>query len=171
MAQRILQEIDAETGEIVKEAILSGDEDFFIKRGMDNLYKSGYYYNTFYIKSFPMKPYFRFFDKHKELFFVARVLAEYLMPDCGILRRINEPYKWRHLMQDLDVKKTTVYRWREKLLKYGIVGEIKIFGQKHIIMNPNLFGVGTRSIPEVGKYFMKEGTQIRGKKRKFGNIR
>lgn len=164
MRQRILQEIDGETGEIVKEHILTGDEDVFIQRGVDNLYKSGYYYKTWYVKTFSIKQYVKFFNKHKELYFIARVMAEYLMPDSGVLRRLKEPYKWRHLMQDLDVDKTTVYRWREKLIQYGIVGEIVIFGKKHIIMNPNLFGLGVRAIPEVGKYFMKEGKSIRGKK-------
>ena len=171
MKDRLLQEIDVETGEVINSAVLSHDEHFFIQRGVDKIYASGYYYDKWCIKSFSIKRYAKFFNKHRELFFVLRVLSEWLCPDSGILRRINEPYKWRHLQEDLDVDRTTVYRWRAKLIAYGLVGEIVIFGKKHIIINPSIFGLGIRCIKPVADYFEKKGGRVRANKRTINAIR
>ena len=159
---RLLQVIDSETGEIVREELLHWDEDFFIKRGVDNIYASGYYTDKYYVRSFAIKKYMPFFRKHPELFYYTRMLAEWLVPDSGILRRISEPYRWRHFQADMNCDHTTCYRIREKLMAYGLVGEVKVFGTKHLCINPFLFGKGQRVIKEVAEYFRKKGAEIRG---------
>ena len=159
---RLLQEIDSKTGEIVRAEILRWDEDFFIRRGADGLKKFGYFYDKWSIKSFSIKRYVLFFRKHPELYFYTRVMSEYLWANTGLLRRINEPYRWKHLGDDLNFDRTTLYRIREKLLVYGVVGEVKIFGTKYICINPYIFGFGDRCLKEVAEYFKFKGAQIRG---------
>ena len=171
MKDRLLQEIDVDTGEVVASTVLAYDEHFYIQRGVDKVYPSGYYYDKWCIKSFSLKRYWKFFNKHRELYFVLRVLSEWLCPDSGILRRVNEPYKWRHLSDDLGVDRTTVYRWREKLINYGLVGELVLWGKKHIAINPFIFGLGIRVIKQVADYFEKRGKRVRANKRTINDIR
>ena len=171
MKDRLLQEIDVDTGEVINSAVLAHDEHFFIQRGVDKIYVSGYYYDKWFIKSFSIKRYVKFFNKHRELYFILRVMCEWLCPDSGVLRRVNEPYKWKHLMDDLDADRTTVYRWRKKLVNYGLVGEVVLWGKKHIAINPSIFGLGIRCIKPVADYFEKKGKNIRANKRDINTIR
>lgn len=160
---RLLQVIDSETGEVVREELLHWDEDFFIKRGAQGISHIGYFTPKDYVRSFPIGKVLLFFRKHPELYFYSRVLAEALVPDSGLLRRMAEPYKWRHFAQDINCDHTTCYRIREKLIAYGIVGEIKVFGTKHLCLNPFIFGRGDKVIKEVADYFRVKGMAIYAK--------
>lgn len=155
--ERLLEEIDKETGEIIASHVLTGKQGYVI-REKPTVYASGYYFpHGGWIKSFSLKDNARFFLEHPELFFYARVLAENLWNETGLLRNGVEPYRWSHLCAELGIYRTTVYRIREKLINYGIAGEVKVFGTKYICINPFIFGYGDRCLKEVAEYFIKGG--------------
>lgn len=167
--ERLLEEIDKETGEVLNSVILTGRQGYVIKE-KPKVYATGYFFpKGGWIKSFSLGENVMFFLEHPELYFYARVLAEHLWNETGLVRNGVEPYRWSHLCKELGIYRTTAYRIREKLINYGIVGEVFVFGTKYICVNPFIFGVGDRCLKEVADYFIKGGRKklnVRQKSRK-----
>lgn len=160
---RLLQEIDGATGEVTRVEVMRWDEQFFIRKGVNNISYSGYYYDKNYVKAFHIDRIVQFFRLHPELYFYARVMAEWLKEDTGILWRVGESYKWKHLGQDLNFDHTTLYKIRRKLVDYGVCAEIKYFGEKCICMNPFIFGKGDRCLKAVAEAFKLKRVEVRQK--------
>ncbi len=151
--ESIVRQIDGATGEITRTEVLHKDEQLIIKKKLNPLSEYGFYYGKDYVKCFPVGKAFGVFRNHPNLYFYGAFLAQWLKDGTGILWRINEPYVWRHLGQDMGFDHTTLYRIRRKLLDSGIVGQIRYFGMKCLCLNPFLFGKGDRCLKVVSQYF------------------
>ena len=170
--ENLIQQIDGATGEITRTAIIHKDEQFVVRKKTDGSSEYCYHYPKEYAKIFPVGKAFGVFRRQPNLYFYAAYLAQWLKEGTGILWRVNEPYAWRHFGVDMNFDHTTLYRIKRKLVAAGIVGVIRYFGQRCIILNPFLFGKGDRCLKVVSQYFSnKEIFKRWNDERKLGKKR
>ena len=151
--ESLLMQIDGATGEVTRTEMLRKGEKFVVKTEANALSEYRFNYQKEYVKSFPVGKAFAVFRNHPNLYFYAVTMAQWLKDGTGILWRVNEPYAWRHLGQDMNFDHTTLYRIRRKLLDNGIVAQIRYFGTKCLCLNPFLFGKGDKCLKAVAQYF------------------
>lgn len=161
---RLVQETDAATGEVLRTFGIANDEELLIldreKKGgvAEPAQKRVFSYNAEFIKVFSLKGKEAWALENERLFVLLIIMGNWLDADTGVLKYGAFPLTWTQIMEITGMSKSSVYRIRKEMIRKKFIAEIKLFGKRHIALNPIMVGRG-RSVPTHISHLFEKGNR------------
>lgn len=171
---RLVQETDASTGEILRTFGIANDEELFVidrEKGAgagEPAKKRVFTYNAEFIKVFSLRGKEVWALENGRLFVLLIIMGQWLDIDSGVLKYGAFPLTWAHLSEMTGISMAQMYRHREKMLRMKFVAEIKLFKKKYIALNPIMVGRGS-SVPTHISHLFEKTNREKFNKKEQGN--
>lgn len=160
--QRFLSVSDEVGG--VNQTIVQEDEVVEVRKRRRNEFPVfGDRYSGYFSKAFAISKWAEFFIQNPKLYVLLSLMGEHILPDTGVVAQCVPgmgvvPFTWANVAEWCGRSKTWIYKYRDQLVAYNLVREVRSFdGKKFIAVNPTIFGRGLSYPRNVMESFGQRG--------------